>query len=185
MLMRHGILTTEILDLIEADPSLGDPLPGGEDYLRAEIAYAASHEGALHLDDVLARRTRLSIETWDRAVGASRPAAEIVAPILGWDADTVDNEVEHYRQRVEAERTSQTMPDDEAADRARLSSAGHQRLTWSGRRRGAAGPSAVTLSPACAAPPRTDGLARVRCFARSRPISPFVPVDLSAPTDPG
>ena len=67
MLMRHGILTTEILDLVDADPSLGEPLPGGEDYLRAEIAYAASHEGALHLDDVLARRTRLSIETWDRA----------------------------------------------------------------------------------------------------------------------
>jgi glycerol-3-phosphate dehydrogenase len=120
MLMRHGILTTEILDMVAADRSLGEPLPGGEDYLRAEIAYAASHEGALHLDDVLARRTRLSIETWDRAVGASRPAAEIVAPILGWDAATVDNEVEHYHQRVEAERYSQTMPDDEAADEARL-----------------------------------------------------------------
>jgi glycerol-3-phosphate dehydrogenase len=53
-------------------------------------------------------------------VGASRPAAEIVAPILGWDEDIIHNEVEHYRQRVEAERASQTMPDDEAADRARL-----------------------------------------------------------------
>jgi glycerol-3-phosphate dehydrogenase len=120
MLLRHGILTTEILDLIAADRSLGEPLPCGEDYLRGEIAYAASHEGALHLDDILARRTRLSIETWDRAVGASRPAAEIVAPILGWDAQTVDNEVEHYLQRVEAERRSQTMPDDESADHARL-----------------------------------------------------------------
>jgi glycerol-3-phosphate dehydrogenase len=120
MLMRHGILTTEILDLIAADHSLGEPLPCGEDYLRAEIVYAASHEGALHLDDVLARRTRVSIETFDRGIGASRPAAEIVAPILGWDAATIDNEVEHYRQRVEAERTSQTMPDDESADRARL-----------------------------------------------------------------
>ena len=120
MLMRHGILTTEIIDLVASDAALGEPLPGGEDYLRAEIAYAASHEGALHLDDILARRTRLSIETFDRAIGASRPAAEIVAPILGWDAATVDNEVEHYRQRVEAERTSQTMPDDESADHARL-----------------------------------------------------------------
>jgi glycerol-3-phosphate dehydrogenase len=120
MLMRHGILTTEILEMVAADRLLGDPLPGGEDYLRAEIAYAASHEGALHLDDVLARRTRLSIETFDRGIGASRPAAEIVAPILGWDAATIDNEVEHYWQRVEAERTSQTMPDDESADRARL-----------------------------------------------------------------
>jgi glycerol-3-phosphate dehydrogenase len=120
MLMRHGILTSEILDLVADDRSMGDPLPGGEDYLRGEIAYAASHEGALHLDDILARRTRLSIETFDRGIGASRPAAEIVAPILGWDAATVDSEVEHYRQRVDAERTSQTMPDDESADHARL-----------------------------------------------------------------
>ncbi len=120
MLMRHGILITQILDLVADDPTLGEPLPGGEDYLRAEISYAASHEGALHLDDVLARRTRLSIETWDRAVGAARPAAEIVAPILGWDASTVDSEVEHWSQRVEAERMSQTMPDDETADTARL-----------------------------------------------------------------
>ncbi len=120
MLMRHGVLTDEVLDLIREHPELREPLPGGEDYLKAEIVYAASHEGALHLDDILARRTRLSIESWDRAVTASRPAAELVAPILGWDAGMVDTEVEHYRQRVEAERVSQTMPDDASADEARL-----------------------------------------------------------------
>ena len=120
MLLRHGVLTSEVLDLIRERPELREPLPGGEDYLKAEIVYAASHEGALHLDDVLARRTRLSIETWDRAVGASRAVAELVAPILGWDAATIDNEVEHYQQRVEAERVSQTMPDDHSADEARL-----------------------------------------------------------------
>ena len=120
MLMRHGVLITEILDLVAVDPTLGEPMPGGEDYLKAEIVYAASHEGALHLDDILARRTRLSIETWDRAVGAAAVAGELVAPILGWDEDTIAEEVEHYRQRVEAERVSQTMPDDAAADAARL-----------------------------------------------------------------
>jgi glycerol-3-phosphate dehydrogenase len=120
MLMRHGVLITEILDLIAADRTLGEPLPGGEDYLKAEIVYAASHEGALHLDDVLARRTRLSIESFDRALTASRPAAELIAPVLGWSAADVDNEVEHYRQRVVAERMSQTMPDDASADAARL-----------------------------------------------------------------
>jgi glycerol-3-phosphate dehydrogenase len=78
MLMRHGVLITEILALVAADPALGEPLPGGEDYLKAEIVYAASHEGALHLDDILARRTRLSIESFDRAITASRPAAELV-----------------------------------------------------------------------------------------------------------
>ncbi|WP_295693221.1 glycerol-3-phosphate dehydrogenase/oxidase [Lapillicoccus sp.] len=120
MLLRHGVLTSEVLALIADDAELGQPLPGGEDYLKAEIVYAASHEGALHLDDILARRTRLSIESWDRAVGASRTAAELVAPVLGWDAAGIDSEVEHYAQRVEAERVSQTMPDDRAADGARL-----------------------------------------------------------------
>ncbi len=120
MLTRHGVLITEILALVAADPSLGEPLPGGEDYLKGEIVYAASHEGALHLDDILARRTRLSIESFDRAITASRPAAELVAPVLGWDAATIDEEVEHYHQRVAAERMSQTMPDDAAADAARL-----------------------------------------------------------------
>ncbi len=120
MLLRHGVLTSEVLDLVREQPDLKEPLPGGEDYLKAEIVYAAAHEGALHLDDILARRTRLSIEAWDRGVSASRPAAELVAPILGWDAATIDDEVEHYRQRVVAERVSQTMPDDASADEARL-----------------------------------------------------------------
>ena len=34
---------------------LGEPLPGAEHYLRAEVLYAVTHEGARHLDDVLAR----------------------------------------------------------------------------------------------------------------------------------
>lgn len=120
MLQRRGVLAREVLELIDADARLADPLPGGEDYLCAEIVYAASHEGALHLDDILARRTRISIEAWDRGLAASRHVAELVAPVLGWDADTIESEVEHYRQRVEAERISQTMPDDASADAARL-----------------------------------------------------------------
>lgn len=120
MLQRRGTLTREVLELIAADPLLREPLPGGEDYLKAEIAYAATHEGALHLDDILCRRTRLSIETFDRGVGAARPAALIVAPILRWDEAAVDREVEAYQRRVEAERLSQTMADDESAEKARL-----------------------------------------------------------------
>ncbi|HYG93576.1 MAG TPA: glycerol-3-phosphate dehydrogenase/oxidase, partial [Nocardioides sp.] len=59
LLNRYGSLTEELLGLIAEDPSLGEPLPAADDYLRAEIVYAASHEGARHLDDVLTRRTRI------------------------------------------------------------------------------------------------------------------------------
>ena len=120
LLGRYGSLANEVLDLVAADPTLGEPLTGAPDYLRAEIVYAASHEGARHLDDLLARRTRISIETFDRGIGAMEEAARLAAPVLGWSDDQVTREVEHYRKRVEAERESQTMPDDETADSARM-----------------------------------------------------------------
>ena len=82
--------------------------------------YAASHEGARHLDDILARRTRISIETFDRGTGVADEVARLVAPVLGWSDEQVAREVEHYVKRVEAERESQRMPDDETADAARM-----------------------------------------------------------------
>ncbi|HST49701.1 glycerol-3-phosphate dehydrogenase/oxidase [Jatrophihabitans sp.] len=120
LLGRYGSLVHEVLDLIAADPSLAEPLPGADDYLRAEVVYAVTHEGARHLDDVLARRTRASIEAWDRGVAAAPVVAELMAPYLGWDAAHVATEVEHYLARVAAERESQEQPDDATADAARL-----------------------------------------------------------------
>lgn len=120
LLNRYGTLTDELLDLIRARPELGDPLPGADDYLGAEVVYAASHEGALHLDDVLARRTRISIEAWDRGVSAAPVAASLMAGVLGWDAEREKQEVAYYLKRVIAERESQEQPDDASADRVRL-----------------------------------------------------------------
>jgi glycerol-3-phosphate dehydrogenase len=121
LLRRYGTLTHELLAMIADEPTLGEPLPGADDYLSVEVRYAASHEGALHLDDVLTRRTRISIETWDRGLEAAEPAARLMAEPLGWDEETIAREVELYRERVAAERRSQEQPDDRAADLARLS----------------------------------------------------------------
>jgi glycerol-3-phosphate dehydrogenase len=117
---RYGSLVDEVLDLVRTDKTLGEPLEGAEDYLRAEIAYAASHEGARHLEDVLTRRTRIYIESFDRGIQASRAAAELMGGVLGWTAEQIDREMEHYRLRVEAERASQEQPDDATADATRL-----------------------------------------------------------------
>ncbi|MBC8092996.1 MAG: glycerol-3-phosphate dehydrogenase/oxidase [Pseudonocardia sp.] len=120
LLNRYGSMIHEVLELVAADPSLGQALTGAPDHLRAEIVYAASHEGARHIEDVLARRTRISIETFDRGVGSVDEVAALMAPVLGWSDDQVAREVEHYRKRVDAERESQRMPDDETADSARM-----------------------------------------------------------------
>ena len=120
LLNRYGSLLPELLEMIKSSPALAHPLDGAPEYLKIEAVYAASHEGALHLDDILARRTRISIETWDRGVAAAPEVARLVAPILGWGPTDVDREVEHYRKRVDAERESQQQPDDLSADAARL-----------------------------------------------------------------
>ncbi|MEJ3404388.1 glycerol-3-phosphate dehydrogenase/oxidase [Rathayibacter sp. YIM 133350] len=120
LLNRYGTLTDELLDLIRSDPKLAEPLPGADDYIAAEVVYAASHEGALHLEDVLARRTRISIEAWDRGVSAAPVAAELMGGVLGWDEARRQSEVANYLKRVAAERASQEEPDDASADRVRL-----------------------------------------------------------------
>ncbi|WP_028924104.1 glycerol-3-phosphate dehydrogenase/oxidase [Pseudonocardia acaciae] len=120
LLGRYGSLIDEPLAMVAADPSLGRPLAGAPDYLRVEIVYAATHEGARHLDDVLTRRTRISIETFHRGLDACEEAADLLAPVLGWTPAQRAREVQHYRARVAAERESQRMPDDTTADAARM-----------------------------------------------------------------
>lgn len=120
LLRRYGALAHELLDLIRARPALAEALPGADDYLAAEVVYATSHEGALHLDDVLARRTRISIEAWDRGVSAAPVAARLMAEVLGWNEQQTQTEIDRYLARVEAEIASQQQISDEAADRVRL-----------------------------------------------------------------
>jgi glycerol-3-phosphate dehydrogenase len=120
LLNRYGSRIHDLLAMVREDPSLAAPLPGADDYLGVEARYAVTHEGARHLDDVLARRTRISIEAWDRGVGAARTVARIMAAELSWDEEQTSREIDHYLARVAAERDSQTKPDDDTAEAARL-----------------------------------------------------------------
>jgi glycerol-3-phosphate dehydrogenase len=121
LLDRYGSLARELLALVRERPDLGEPIEGGAGYLRVEAAYAASHEGALDLDDVLARRLHVSIETADRGRGAAGEAGALVGEVLGWDAVAVQREVERYRRRVDGELAALEQPDDRSADAARRS----------------------------------------------------------------
>ena len=120
LLNRYGSRVHELLAMLRDEPSLATPLPGADDYLQVEARYAVTHEGARHLDDVLARRTRISIESWDRGVAAAPTVARLMAAQLSWDEGQTQREIGHYRKRVEAERDSQTKLDDDTAEAARL-----------------------------------------------------------------
>ena len=120
--LLHGVVALLLFGApcaVEAQPEQGAEARSSE--LRAAARrHAVTHEGARHLDDVLTRRTRISIETFDRGTLAARPAAGLMARELGWDAARTDDEVDHYLRRVEAERQSQLMPTDHEADEARV-----------------------------------------------------------------
>ena len=120
LLGRYGDLVDDLLALMAARPELAEPLEGAEDYLAAEVVYAVTHEAARHLDDVLTRRTRISIETFDRGVRCAPVAAALMAGELGWDDGRTSDEVDHYLRRVAAERDSQAKLTDQEADEARV-----------------------------------------------------------------
>ncbi|MGD7704858.1 glycerol-3-phosphate dehydrogenase/oxidase [Microlunatus sp. Y2014] len=125
LLHRYGSMTDQLLGMIDDDPDLGRPLPGAEDYLAVEIAYAASHEGSMHLTDILTRRTRISIETWDRGLASAPHAARIAGDVLGWDDEKEAYEISLYTRRVKAERASQLELEDIDANTVRLTAQEH------------------------------------------------------------
>ena len=94
-------------------------MPGSGGYLGAEIVFACRHEGALRLDDVLARRTRTMIETRDRGLAAAPHAAGLMAAELGWSQARTAAEVARYRELVAAELAGEAQPDDLGAYQAR------------------------------------------------------------------
>jgi len=120
LLGRYGSCADDLLDLMARRPELGHELPGGGGYLAAEIAYACSHEGAVRLDDALARRTRIAIETRDRGLAAAPAAAALMAAELGWDPARARRELEQYQQSVAADLAAQAAPDEKQAYQARL-----------------------------------------------------------------
>lgn len=121
LVRRYGGLVDEVLALVDADPSLGAPVEGSSGYIKAEVLYAVTHEGARHLEDVLLRRTRIGIETPDSGRSAAEGVAAVMAGVLGWDRATIAAEAESYALTAALEYAADGRPADdaEAARRAK------------------------------------------------------------------
>ena len=113
--LRHGGCADEVLSLAAADPELAAPLAGAVGYIAAEAVHAVTHQGALDLDDILSRRTRVSIETADRGRAAAAAIAPLVAPELGWSEERTAEELARYVRLRDAEAAAEAAPDDAAA----------------------------------------------------------------------
>ena len=116
LLDRYGSLLEDVLDLAAGRPDLLESLEGADRYLRVEVVHAAVAEAALHLEDVLVRRTRISMEYQHSGVVCAREVAELMAGALDWDDERTEREVALYGRRVAAEQASQVTDSDDAAD---------------------------------------------------------------------
>jgi glycerol-3-phosphate dehydrogenase len=105
-LRRHGTDVRIVRALVDADPSLGEPLVAGLPFLRAEAVHAVRHEMARTLDDVLARRVPARWLAGDAAADAAEATARLIAPELGWDDDEIGRQVAAFRDAVAADRSA-------------------------------------------------------------------------------
>lgn len=97
LLHRYGSTVDVLVDEMARRPELARPLPGAEDYLGVEVWFAVAHEDAAELTDVLARRTRIALETPDGGAAAARSVATLMAAELGWDAAEVARQLDDHR----------------------------------------------------------------------------------------
>ena len=100
LINRYGSLISEILELIKEAPSLAKKLDSDLPYLKAEIYYAVSHEGARSVDDVISRRTRIAFEAHNQGLDLADAIAEIIAPVLGWSTKERKASVAAYESLV-------------------------------------------------------------------------------------
>jgi glycerol-3-phosphate dehydrogenase len=114
----YRVMAADLIDAVAPgtrsvtrDVPLIDRDLGGSD----EVTYACTHEGALHLEDVLERRTRLALTAPDRGLAAAEPAAAAMADALGWSTERTRQEVDAYRTRVAAAHAGEAERDDESA----------------------------------------------------------------------
>jgi glycerol-3-phosphate dehydrogenase len=98
----YGADAAAVLALVAQQPRLGHPLVVELPYLRAEVVYAARHEGAQTLEDVLRRRTRVALEDRAGGLSAAPDAAALLAAELGWDASRRQRELDTYHAHMAA-----------------------------------------------------------------------------------
>jgi glycerol-3-phosphate dehydrogenase len=103
LLNRYGSLISEILEIIAEEPKLAKKLDADLPYIKAEIVYAASHEGARTVDDVISRRTRLAFEAEGHGVHLADEVSSLIAPILGWSSKERKESVAAYESLVDRE----------------------------------------------------------------------------------
>jgi len=104
LVASYGTESAAVLNLVDKKRGLGKPILEGRPEIQAEVVHAVQREMALRLADVLIRRTHLFYQARGQAVTATNVVADLMAPLLGWDAARRVEEIEIYLKEVETSR---------------------------------------------------------------------------------
>ncbi|MDT0327723.1 glycerol-3-phosphate dehydrogenase/oxidase [Nocardiopsis lambiniae] len=79
LVARYGTEALAVLAEADDDPTLSEPIAAG--VTGAELRFGVRHEGALDVDDLLARRTRIALVDEDRAKAEKAAEAALAASV--------------------------------------------------------------------------------------------------------
>ncbi|HLL24539.1 MAG TPA: glycerol-3-phosphate dehydrogenase [Kofleriaceae bacterium] len=100
----YGTRAPLLAQRIVEDRALGERLDPELPYVWAEIEFAARHDVARTIEDVLARRVPLLLVARDQGLGISERVADIVGGFHGWTPAMRTQMLAEYRAEVEMSR---------------------------------------------------------------------------------
>lgn len=103
---RYGARADEVREIAREVAGTAGDLADAPGWSGAEIIHAVRFEGARHLEDVLARRTRITMTTPDRGRAAAGAVARLMAAELGWSRARRDREVARFLDSLDAEEAA-------------------------------------------------------------------------------
>lgn len=101
LLNRYGSEVGILLDLVANDRKLAAHVSKELPYIKAELIYAVTHEGAQSISDVMEHRTRLWFEAEDFGLDLVSSIGDLIAPHLGWKSAAKKASIAEYKMRVE------------------------------------------------------------------------------------
>ena len=104
LVASYGSEMAAVLNLVDRDRSLGEPVALGRPEIWAEVAHAVEREMALRVQDVLVRRLHLFYEFDQQGTAVAAPVAQRMKKLLGWDEIREAEELVDYFKLVERAR---------------------------------------------------------------------------------
>jgi glycerol-3-phosphate dehydrogenase len=102
---RYGTEARFVSDILQPNPSLVKPIVEGLPYTEAEVVYAARHEMARTVEDVLSRRMRVRLMARDASASAASRVGEILKAELHLSDAEIFEQVTAYRHSVQREKS--------------------------------------------------------------------------------